>query len=607
MKKFFTSVLLLFAVAATASYADTPQKMLPIDHVVKKLDAKVGEASEITNPVQHVAASDDISADTWTSVGIGKFTDPVCPIYGFEAGPWEVEIEQSNEHQGYYRLVNPYGTSKWGYYNSSYLYSDEDSYITLDCSNPDSVKLVTTYSVSTGTASYGMTLLNLSVDSDDGVMFLVDWGGASGHYGKMVDSNITIPKDYLAIFMYGSRYLYSAGGDFNVSLPGAKDYSLDVKVEKCCYANNVIPFSITAGKDAPIVKVSGFTSTYGRLSVNSSYSSAVAQRGQTLNGSGPFSFNLSSAPDGCWFSVYGVTCDTLGNVLNADVDYAFVSHHVDSLWRDLGMTKFVDDTFARPFLGTTDIAEEREVQLLQNKQDPTRFRLVNAFATSSLEGFDASTMYEGTGNDLNYYTEIIIYPNDSVGIPDRPMGLTIKGYKLSLLDNGSGKLNADRTITFDTDSLFVCSGGGSYWYANRSGKFSLLIPRYDIIAVVTDLNDQPVAGATVKVGDYTATTDDTGSAIFSAFNIGTTSATFTATYKDTAADKTRSGSATIDLEDGSYDLFVPIVLTVETGIDNIKVDAVDDANAPLYDLTGRRISKPAQHGVYIKGGKKVVY
>ena len=39
------------------------------------------------------------------------------------------------------------------------------------------------------------------------------------------------------------------------------------------------------------------------------------------------------------------------------------------------------------------------------------------------------------------------------------------------------------------------------------------------------------------------------------------------------------------------------------GIDDVAPDAVRDADAPCYDLQGRRIAQPA-HGVYIRGGKK---
>ncbi len=52
---------------------------------------------------------------------------------------------------------------------------------------------------------------------------------------------------------------------------------------------------------------------------------------------------------------------------------------------------------------------------------------------------------------------------------------------------------------------------------------------------------------------------------------------------------------------------IPFKITVgaPTGIDNVTV--AEDANAPVYDLNGRMINgKPAQKGIYIQNGKKVV-
>ena len=52
---------------------------------------------------------------------------------------------------------------------------------------------------------------------------------------------------------------------------------------------------------------------------------------------------------------------------------------------------------------------------------------------------------------------------------------------------------------------------------------------------------------------------------------------------------------------------IPFKITVgaPTGINNVTV--AEDANAPVYDLNGRMINgKPAQKGIYIQNGKKVV-
>ena len=44
----------------------------------------------------------------------------------------------------------------------------------------------------------------------------------------------------------------------------------------------------------------------------------------------------------------------------------------------------------------------------------------------------------------------------------------------------------------------------------------------------------------------------------------------------------------------------------DTGIINLKAGQPDAANAPVYDLQGRRTKQATQKGVYIQGGKKFV-
>ena len=41
-----------------------------------------------------------------------------------------------------------------------------------------------------------------------------------------------------------------------------------------------------------------------------------------------------------------------------------------------------------------------------------------------------------------------------------------------------------------------------------------------------------------------------------------------------------------------------------TGTGSLEAGNAGSAAAPLYDLSGRRISQPATRGIYIRGGKK---
>ena len=45
---------------------------------------------------------------------------------------------------------------------------------------------------------------------------------------------------------------------------------------------------------------------------------------------------------------------------------------------------------------------------------------------------------------------------------------------------------------------------------------------------------------------------------------------------------------------------------VETGISSVLLPATGDP-AAVYDLQGRRVQSPQKGGVYVKGGRKVVY
>jgi hypothetical protein len=612
MKKIFTSALLFFAVASTAAFAGTPQKVLP-RIMEASVDNNFSSANFVEAPkIDRVVADivDTVSVnDTWATLGIGEFNDVAVSMFiNTGSGPWQVEIQQSNEHPGYYRMVNPYSSSLYGaYYSGYYKVREEDTYIVFDATDPNAVKMVTT-KTHPNLTDYTYAPLNWKFNDtygEFGIIFVGDLY-STPIYGTLTSGNIIFNASALRVTLDGyPNNWWTPTSQWKISLPGAQDNAVSVKINNYCYPDNKIPYTVTLGEDVKHVKVGEFPSFTTRYAVNQANTSYTVENGEESS-AGEHTFNGNDYKDGVWFTIYGASYDDNGNALEGGCDHAFITQHVDSEWRDLGLTKFVDDTYAPGFLGVTT-EDERNVQLLQNKKDPTRFRLVNAFATSSLAGFDAATMYDGATNAHNHYTEIVVYRNDSVVIPERPMGLTIDGDKLSLYSYNAGTLNDDRTITFPSKGLREVTNNLGSYYGNYSNKFSLFIPRYDIIAVVTDANDQPVAGATVKVGDFTATTDEAGTATFSAYGIGTTSATFTATYNDTAADKTRSGSAIVDLEEGNYDLFVPIVLTQETGINDIKVDSVDDANAPVYDLNGRRVSSPAQQGVYIKGGKKVVY
>ena len=308
------------------------------------------------------------------------------------------------------------------------------------------------------------------------------------------------------------------------------------------------------------------------------------------------SFTTGTISDG-WISIFAASHDDSGNLLEGAVAFAFATIHNDSEWRSLGTTKFTDDTYSRPILGVTTVPDARDVEILQNIADPRMFRLVNAFATSSLSKFSASTMYDGYTDGHNHFTDIIVYRADSVVIPERPMGLTISGYKLSLTNYSAGTVTG-RNITFPTSGLRI-GVGQSYYTANVSGGFNLVLPRYDVVVTVA-AGDAPVVGATVTVGDASAVTNEQGQATVSTYGLSG-SVEVTAV----SADQALSGSTSFDVEAGTFDYNVGITLGQATAIDKVTAPT-EKKDAAIYDLNGRRVSNPANNYIYIMGGKKVI-
>ena len=60
--------------------------------------------------------------------------------------------------------------------------------------------------------------------------------------------------------------------------------------------------------------------------------------------------------------------------------------------------------------------------------------------------------------------------------------------------------------------------------------------------------------------------------------------------------------ATIKCEKGDI---VEVDFSTETAISNVKSES-ENANSPIYDLSGRRINKLSAGQLYIQNGKKVV-
>ncbi len=177
-----------------------------------------------------VDAVEQVTFDSWTSLGNCQYTDDfIASVFGEEEDclTWEVEIQESDEQSGLYRLVYPYdgkypyneeyddGTADW---DKSKTY-----YLEINACDPDGVYIT---EQETGMDwGYGMISVWSMADYYMSNGYSFDEVKAAGMCGTLKDGVITFPQNELIVSManyfsgtllYGNYY-----GKFKVVLPGA--------------------------------------------------------------------------------------------------------------------------------------------------------------------------------------------------------------------------------------------------------------------------------------------------------------------------------------------------------------------------------------------------
>ena len=159
--------------------------------------------------------------EVWNSLGIGLYTEGVlCELYGAPAITYEVEIEESQDRPGVYRLVNPYGE---GFpYNDPGDWDDSKAYyIEVNAQDPDGVFIEQQASgLNWGDGEFVIQSLG-SYYIDNGYDF--DTVKNAGLFGTLTDGVITFPAEGLlgTLIGYGGPFQLNTEGDTKIVLPSA--------------------------------------------------------------------------------------------------------------------------------------------------------------------------------------------------------------------------------------------------------------------------------------------------------------------------------------------------------------------------------------------------
>ena len=166
------------------------------------------------------------AASPWKSLGMGLYTEGlVADMYGIQSLTYEVEIKESTEKPGLYRIMDPYGEA-WGYASANK--STPCDYLEVNACDPEGVYIepqmigVNLDGTELGMASMGGYYLANGNSFEDVKEY--------GYMGTLKDGVITLPTftagegddayDFQGICIYGDKAYRSLVG-FKVVLPEA--------------------------------------------------------------------------------------------------------------------------------------------------------------------------------------------------------------------------------------------------------------------------------------------------------------------------------------------------------------------------------------------------
>ena len=504
MKKIFSIATL----AMGASLAMTASVVTPAKAVLN--DANAYKAAKVAK-----ASTDD--TDTWKNVGKGLFRENLMHVYYLynEYPEVQVDIQESEQTPGRYRLVNPY--ANYPNYIGSPGCTEGDSYIYINASDPQHVYIE--MSPTGYIAGEDQELLIWSIADDYYNNLYGDWTQADkeGICGKLRDGSIMFPGGAVLTNLFDmtsgkpfSPEDYPDGwrpcnAMFRVMLPGA--LNLDVFSTFVGYNKeaNTVQYSISLGSDVTSAKMALVEGQDTEQMVKDIIDGKIASTviTETKN------YDLPFPGDGMYTMV-------VVPYVGEDVkEYkAFTSTqefaYDESEWRKTGQAQYTEGILSANELTSWGIVMAEctyAVDVEENVARPGYLRMVNAYNTNDYpesRGYSIDT-------SRNYYIYIDATDPDHVVLEQTPesegIGLNLGYGKIYFATRGQrylddpdwatslgltpeqckammGKFMNDE-ITFPKDGLQLRMDVApkTWYYANEKGNFKLAFQPGQILGV----------------------------------------------------------------------------------------------------------------------------
>lgn len=475
-----------------------------------------------------------LSNDGWETLGEADFYDAitVTPLsdWGVERAVYKVEIQESQEQPGVYRLINIHANNPYiGEDMCSLADPDGDSYMIIDTTNPDMgpYMQVCNFNLLSPTKEEENECIVEQINFgsfEDGVIILpkgsicIGLGASAQAYITWDDEgNIIIPEEY-------KESAFLTNEDLVIVLPGATydpnaepepelDYSFNMigQTDICASDNNQILWGFEGGADIKSYKYGFFEGKFRASEDNLAF---VAQNGNDINADS----YLSTLPGAGWYSIFVVGLNEAGERVAGDVRYYYAFAHNPEEWTSIGHVMFTDDTFG-PLYGLDDEVAPVKVEVLESKTKSGLYRLVNPYATHALADENPDAIICVT--DPNHYLDIDASDAENVTISEVPIGVSVLREPVSVFSIENGTL-VDNKISFPVRGLGVGIYGeqeyGTAFYANLNGRFTVELP-CTLKVHALDAEGNPVEGAVVYAGETEGVTDANGDADVELFGV----------------------------------------------------------------------------------------
>ena len=173
----------------------------------------------------------------WTSLGYVDYTDAYVCANIFLESPiqtYSLEIQQSNDDPGLYRLVNPYGEPYPYNYEGDYN-AFVDSYLYFNMSDPSRVYILQSEQTldwgEYGAMNYVWSMANyFQINGSGGEAVSDDQIAAAGYFGSYADGKVTFPESYIE------------DGDMYSTLSAYWTYADEPQYTGLVYANAVLDY-----------------------------------------------------------------------------------------------------------------------------------------------------------------------------------------------------------------------------------------------------------------------------------------------------------------------------------------------------------------------------